>query len=65
VRGETLGAHSGHDRDPLERRRAERELFFWTAFTTLRLVAATAIVVYLIFMLIEGKMPLQGLMSRL
>jgi hypothetical protein len=60
-----MEGRSGHDRGPLERRRAERELFFWTAFTALRLVAATAIVVYLIVLLVEGHMPVQGLLSRL
>jgi hypothetical protein len=60
-----LGARSGHERRPLERRRAERELFFWTAFTALRLVAAVAIVVYLIVLLIEGHVTAEGLLTRL
>jgi hypothetical protein len=60
-----LGTRSGHDRGPLDRRRAERELFFWTAFTALRLVAAMAIVVYLIVLLIEGHIPVQGLLNQL
>jgi hypothetical protein len=60
-----LAARSGQDRAPLERRRAERELFFWTAFTTLRLVATAAIVVYLIVLLVEGHMPMQGFLNQI
>jgi hypothetical protein len=44
----------------VEERRAERELFFWTAFAILRLVVA----VYLVVSLIEGEWPLRDLLLR-
>lgn len=60
-----MGEGGGRRRAPLKRRRAEREFFFWTAFKTLELVAAAAFVVDLIVLLIEGRMPMQGLLGRL
>lgn len=41
----------------LARRRAERELFFWTAFMALKLVLAGALVVYVVVALIAGELP--------
>lgn len=38
----------------IQDRKAERELFFWTAFKALKLVAAIAIVAYLVVTLIQG-----------
>lgn len=50
----------------LEQRRAERELFFWTAFKVLRLVTAAAftaaVVVYVAISTIEGGSPLRDLL---
>jgi hypothetical protein len=41
-------------RRPVAERRAERELFFWTASMSLKLVVAAAAAVYLIISLIDG-----------
>jgi hypothetical protein len=41
----------------IEQRRAERELFFWTAFRALRLVLAAALVGYVIARLVTGELP--------
>jgi hypothetical protein len=51
-------------RTSLKRRREERELFFWTAFKALRLVIATAVVVYVVVSLIEGELPVRELLLR-
>lgn len=42
---------------PIEARREERELFFWTAGQILRLAGFAALVVYSIVSLIEGNIP--------
>jgi hypothetical protein len=42
---------------PVADRRAERELFFWTAEHWLRLVALGALTAYSVVSLIEGRMP--------
>jgi hypothetical protein len=39
----------------VELRRAERELFFWTARQTLKLVTLTAITVYFVVSLVHGE----------
>lgn len=44
-------------RRPISERRDERELFFWTATMTLRLVAAVACTAYLVVALAHGEMP--------
>jgi hypothetical protein len=41
----------------VSRRRAERELFFWTAHKTLRLVLSAAVTVYTVVSLLEGRLP--------
>jgi hypothetical protein len=48
----------------VEKRKAERELFFWTAFAALKLVVAIALVVYLVVSLIEGGSPIPELLLR-
>jgi hypothetical protein len=44
-------------RAPLDQRRGERELFFWTAFKCVQLVVAVALAVYLIVSLATGHDP--------
>ena len=44
-------------RQPIEARRAERELFFWTARQTLKLVVFAALTAYLVVSLAEGRLP--------
>ena len=48
----------------VEKRRAERELFFWTAFKALKLVVAVAVVIYLVVSLIEGDWPVRDVLLR-
>ena len=48
----------------VEARRAERELFFWTAHQGLRLVVLFALVLYSIVSLIEGHVPGLDLLLR-
>jgi hypothetical protein len=50
-----FGKQSG--RAPLDQRRGERELFFWTAFKCVQLVVAAALAVYLIVSLATGHDP--------
>lgn len=42
---------------PIAVRRAERELFFWTARQSLRLIWLVTATVYLVASLIEGRLP--------
>jgi hypothetical protein len=42
-------------REPLEVRRAERELFFWTARESLKLIVLTALTAYFLVSIIEGR----------
>jgi hypothetical protein len=51
-------------RRPIEARRAERELFFWTARQTLKLVVLAALVIYLVVSLVEGRLPGSELLLR-
>jgi hypothetical protein len=44
-------------RAPLDQRRGERELFFWTAREVLKLVAAVAFTIYLLVSLVTGHDP--------
>lgn len=51
-------------RSPIEKRRAERELFFWTAYETLALVrqiltvlAVAVVTVYVLVALVDGRLP--------
>jgi hypothetical protein len=43
-------------RPPLEERRAERELFFWTARQSLKLIVFGAAVTYSLLMLCDGRL---------
>jgi len=57
-------------RAPLDRRRAERELFFWTARQWVTLTASIVVLIsvsaYVIVALIHGQVPaLGGWLSRL
>lgn len=51
-------------RAPIDVRRAERELFFWTARQTIKLVLFAAIAVYVVVSLIEGELPGGQLLLR-
>jgi hypothetical protein len=51
-------------RTPIEVRRAERELFFWTARQTVKLVVLAALAVYVVISLIEGQLPGSDLLVR-
>lgn len=51
-------------RTPIEVRRAERELFFWTARQTIKLVLFAALAVYVVVSLVEGQVPGSGLLLR-
>jgi hypothetical protein len=44
-------------RAPIEERRAERELFFWTARQAIKLVLLVAVAGYVVVSLIEGRIP--------
>jgi hypothetical protein len=46
-------------RAPIEDRRAERELFFWTARETLKLVVLVAATVYMVVSLAHGRLPVE------
>jgi hypothetical protein len=52
-------------RTPIEVRRAERELFFWTARQTIKLVLFAALAVYVVVSLAEGQFPGSELLLRL
>ncbi len=51
-------------RQPIAVRKAERELFFWTARQTLKLVVLVALTAYLIVSLVEGRLPGGELLVR-
>jgi len=44
-------------RRSIEVRKAERELFFWTARQALKLVVLAALTAYLVVSLVEGRLP--------
>jgi hypothetical protein len=52
-------------RTPIEVRKAERELFFWTAHQTVKLVVLIALAVYVVVSLIQGEIPGRELLLRL
>ena len=52
-------------RTPIEVRKAERELFFWTAHQTIKLVLLIAIAVYVVVSLVQGEIPGRELILRL
>lgn len=54
--------NTAHDRSAaspgmLQLRRAERELFFWTAREWLKLIALLALTVYFVIELVHGRLP--------
>jgi hypothetical protein len=51
-------------RTPIEVRRAERELFFWTARQAIKLVLFAAVAVYVVASLLEGELPGGQLLLR-
>ena len=51
-------------RQPIEVRKAERELFFWTARQTLKLVILAAFTAYVVASLVEGRLPGSELLLR-
>ncbi|HTD08805.1 MAG TPA: hypothetical protein VK680_07925 [Solirubrobacteraceae bacterium] len=51
-------------RAPIDVRRAERELFFWTARQAIKLVLFAAVAVYVVVSLIEGELPGGQLLLR-
>ena len=60
----------GHGRrPPLDRRRAERELFFWTARQWIKLAVSIVVLIsvtgYVVVALIHGQSPLGGWLSKL
>jgi hypothetical protein len=52
------------ERTPIEVRRAERELFFWTARQALKLVVLTAVCVYVVVSLVCGQIPGSEMLLR-
>jgi hypothetical protein len=42
---------------PIGDRRAERELFFWTAHEALKLVLFAALVIYIVISVVQGRLP--------
>jgi hypothetical protein len=52
-----VGYGSRRARQPIEVRKAERELFFWTAYQALKLVILASVTAYLVVSLFEGRVP--------
>jgi hypothetical protein len=52
-------------RTPIEVRRAERELFFWTARQAVKLVVLAAVAVYVVASLLHGRIPGSELLVRI
>jgi|HubBroStandDraft_3_1064219.scaffolds.fasta_scaffold104120_1 hypothetical protein len=52
-------------RTSIEVRRAERELFFWTARQTVKLVVLAAVAAYVVVSLVRGQIPGSELLVRL
>jgi hypothetical protein len=59
-----VGFGSRQARQPIEIRKAERELFFWTARQTLKLVIFAALTAYVVASLVEGRLPGGELLLR-
>jgi hypothetical protein len=51
-----LGLLDRH-RAPIQERKAERELFFWTVEKSLKIVAMAAFTIYTVVSLAEGRVP--------
>jgi hypothetical protein len=64
LNGRMVEFESRRERQPVEARKAERELFFWTARQALKLVVLAALTVYLVVLLIEGRLPGGGALLR-
>jgi hypothetical protein len=62
--GRMVGYGSRRARQPIEVRKAERELFFWTAYQTLKLVILASLTAYLVVSLFEGRVPGGELLVR-
>jgi hypothetical protein len=62
--GRMVGHGSRRARQPIEVRKAERELFFWTAYQTLKLVILVALTAYVVASLVEGRLPGGELLLR-
>jgi hypothetical protein len=62
--GRMWGYGSRRARQPIEVRKAERELFFWTAYQTLKLVILAAFTAYVVASLAEGRLPGTELLLR-
>lgn len=56
--------HPRRPQAPIEQRKAERELFFWTAFQALKLIVAGTMVAYVVFSLIAGDLHSGNLLLR-
>jgi len=48
----------------IQERRAERELFFWTAFTAIKLIVFAVLAAYVVVSLITGEWPIRDLLLR-
>lgn len=48
----------------VQERKAERELFFWTAFTAIKLIVFAVLAAYVIVSLITGEWPIRDLLLR-
>jgi hypothetical protein len=64
TRREPFAALRQRARTPIEIRKAERELFFWTARETVKLIVLAALAVYVVISLIEGQLPGSDLLAR-
>jgi hypothetical protein len=58
----TSGSHAhrperSQQTTPIGDRKAERELFFWTAREALKLVLFAALVVYVVVSVVQGRLP--------
>jgi hypothetical protein len=51
-------------RTPIEVRRAERELFFWTARQAVKLIVLAAVAAYVVVSLLSGHIPGGELLLR-
>jgi hypothetical protein len=63
MRGSVLATRH-RERTPIEVRRAERELFFWTARQALKLMVLTAVCAYMVVSLVRGHIPGSELLLR-
>jgi hypothetical protein len=61
---ESVLASRYRERTPIEVRRAERELFFWTARQALKLVVLTAVCAYVVVSLVRGQIPGSEMLLR-